>query len=213
MTTEHGKRILLTGHRGYIGSVLAPYLVAQGHEVVGLDTGNLFVFRPGGSVTSQPGRVSAPVLRGLFDSLLMFWTGHQRSARTVLEQQRERTSSKLDALTQMRDHAHEVHTLFTSANGRAIDAGALGRTLDASWRLKRELASTITSPQIDAWYERALQAGAYGGKLCGAGGGGCLLFVVPPDRQEQVRAALDDLTEVRIGYEAHGSRVLLPLEY
>jgi D-glycero-alpha-D-manno-heptose-7-phosphate kinase len=174
---------------------------------------NLFVFRPGGSVALQPGRASAPVIRHLFESLMMFWTGHQRSARTVLTEQRQRTASKLDVLTEMREHAHLVQGLVTSPNGRDVDTAVLGQTLDASWRLKCELASTITSPAIDAWYEKALHAGAYGGKLCGAGGGGCLLFVVPPERQEHVRAALADLTEVPIDYEAHGSRVLLPAEY
>ncbi len=174
---------------------------------------NLFVFGPGGSVTLQPGRVSPLVLADLFDSLLMFWTGHQRSARTVLSEQRQRTSSKLDSLKQMRGHAHDIHGLFTNSNGSSIDIGTLGRTLDASWRLKRGLASTISSPQIDGWYARAIEAGAYGGKLCGAGGGGCLLFVVSHERQDAVRAALHDLTEVPLGYEAHGSRVLLPLEY
>lgn len=174
---------------------------------------NLFVFRPGGAVTLQPGRVPAPLVSELFASLLMFWTGHQRSARSVLEEQREGTGDKLDALDRMRQHAHDVHQLFTSSNGSAIDLQALGHMLDESWQLKRSLATTISSPSIDAWYDSALRAGAYGGKLCGAGGGGCFLFVVPPERHDAVRAALADLTEVSIGYEAHGSRVLLPLEY
>ena len=174
---------------------------------------NLFVFRPGGAVTLQPGRVPAPLVSELFASLLMFWTGHQRSARSVLEEQREGTGDKLDALDRMRQHAHDVHQLFTSSNGSAIDLQALGHMLDESWQLKRSLATTISSPSIDDWYDNALRAGAYGGKLCGAGGGGCFLFVVPPERHDAVRAALADLTEVSIGYEAHGSRVLLPLEY
>lgn len=174
---------------------------------------NLFVFRPGGAVTLQPGRVPAPLVSELFASLLMFWTGHQRSARSVLEEQREGTGDKLDALDRMRQHAHDVHQLFTSSNGSAIDLQALGHMLDESWQLKRSLATTISSPSIDDWYDSALRAGAYGGKLCGAGGGGCFLFVVPPERHDAVRAALADLTEVSIGYEAHGSRVLLPLEY
>lgn len=174
---------------------------------------NLFVFRPGGAVTLQPGRVPAPLVSELFASLLMFWTGHQRSARSVLEEQREGTGDKLDALDRMRQHAHDAHQLFTSSNGSAIDLQALGHMLDESWQLKRSLATTISSPSIDDWYDSALRAGAYGGKLCGAGGGGCFLFVVPPERHDAVRAALADLTEVSIGYEAHGSRVLLPLEY
>jgi D-glycero-alpha-D-manno-heptose-7-phosphate kinase len=193
--------------------VLGEPIGKQDQYAVAFGGVNLFLFRRDGSVTLQPGRVSPTVLGDLFDSLLMFWTGHQRSSRAVLEEQRDSTPSKLDALRQMRDHAHQVHELFTQPNGAAIDVGALGRTLDASWRLKRDLASTITTPEIDGWYDAAMAAGAVGGKLCGAGGGGCMLFVVPHGRKEHVRAALRDLVEVPIEYEAHGSRVLLPLEY
>ena len=78
-------------------------------------------------------------------------------------------------------------------------------------RRSRSLASTITNDSIDDWYKSALEAGADGGKLCGAGGGGCILFVVPPDRQDAVREALHDLVEVPVTYEVHGSRVLIPL--
>jgi D-glycero-alpha-D-manno-heptose-7-phosphate kinase len=85
---------------------------------------------------------------------------------------------------------------------------AFGRTLDDGWQLKRELASTITTTQIDHWYQAALEAGAVGGKLCGAGGGGFLLFIVPPQRHEAVRAKLSDLCEVPVEPEVHGSQIL-----
>jgi D-glycero-alpha-D-manno-heptose-7-phosphate kinase len=81
--------------------------------------------------------------------------------------------------------------------------------LDEGWQLKRQLASTITNDTIDASYRRARQAGALGGKLCGAGGGGFLLFVVPLPNQDAVRQALAELREVPIGPEAHGSHILL----
>ncbi len=174
---------------------------------------NLFVFQPGGAVTLQPERMSTQAARNLFDSMLMFWTGHQRDSMAVLEEQRERTVEAEPHLQQMRAHAHALHELFQQPNGKPIDARMFGQTLDESWRLKRELASTITNPKIDDWYEAGLRAGAYGGKLCGAGGGGCLLFVVDPARQDDVRNALPELMEVPFDYEAHGSRVLLPLEY
>ena len=106
----------------------------------------------------------------------------------------------------MREHAHELQTCCPTARR----SGLVGRILDEGWQLKRGLASTITNDAIDAWYGRAPEAGAIGGKLCGAGGGGFLLFVVAPERQEAVRQALDDLIEVPVGYEVHGSRVLLP---
>ena len=70
------------------------------------------------------------------------------------------------------------------------------------------LASNISNEQIDLSYNRAMAAGAEGGKLCGAGSGGFLMFVVRPENRERVREALSDLTHVPVGYEVHGSRVL-----
>jgi D-glycero-alpha-D-manno-heptose-7-phosphate kinase len=110
----------------------------------------------------------------------------------------------MEHLLAMRDQAKELRALLQ--NG--FDPKAFAGVLDAGWQLKRQLASSITNDRIDLWHRRAMEAGALGGKLCGAGGGGFLLFVVAPDRQEAVRQALSDLTEIRVGYEAHGSSLL-----
>jgi D-glycero-alpha-D-manno-heptose-7-phosphate kinase len=169
---------------------------------------NLFRFNPGGGVTVEPLQPSRSSLTELFEHLLMFWTGHQRDARVVLSEQQRNTEKKRDSLVRMRDHAHELHDLMS--NGRPVDPERVGRILDSGWQLKRGLASTISNNHIDTWYQRAREAGASGGKLCGAGGGGCILFVVDPERQDTVRAALSDLMEVKVSYEVHGSRVLLP---
>jgi D-glycero-alpha-D-manno-heptose-7-phosphate kinase len=125
----------------------------------------------------------------------------------VLAEQQRNAAGNLQSLQAMREHARTLSAL--TRNG--FDPIAFGRILDETWRLKRRLAATITNDRIDAWYERALGAGAVGGKLCGAGGGGFLLFVMPPERRPGVRQALGDLTDVPIGYEAQGSRVLLPV--
>jgi D-glycero-alpha-D-manno-heptose-7-phosphate kinase len=168
---------------------------------------NYFRFNPAGRVTVEPLRPSHGSLGELFDHLLMFWTGHQRDAGQVLREQRANTPRKLDSLQQMRDHAFELQQVM--ANG-PVDPSLVGKILDHGWKLKRSLASTISTEQIDTWYDRAVEAGASGGKLCGAGGGGCILFVVAPERQAAVREALSDLVEVPVTYEVHGSRVLLP---
>jgi D-glycero-alpha-D-manno-heptose-7-phosphate kinase len=169
---------------------------------------NYFRFNPGGRVTVEPLRPSGGALETLFDHMLMFWTGHQRDAGVVLKEQKENTENKLESLQQMRDHAHELQVAMS--NGRPLEPEAVGKILDHGWKLKRGLAKTISTGQIDRWYERALNAGAIGGKLAGAGGGGCMLFIVPPERQQAVRAALSDIIEVPVAYEVHGSRVLLP---
>ncbi len=167
---------------------------------------NFFSFLPGGNVTVEPQRVPAGVLRDLFGRLLMFWTGHQRDTETVLAEQKANTSNKMAHLSQMRDHAHQLRDLMCDGS---YSAATVGQILDESWRLKRELASTITTSEIDTWYGRAMDAGADGGKICGAGGGGCLLFVVDPERQPAVRRALHNLTELPIDYEVHGSHVIV----
>jgi D-glycero-alpha-D-manno-heptose-7-phosphate kinase len=138
---------------------------------------------------------------------MMFWTGHQRDTCRVLAEQKAKTAEKFDELLCMRDHAHQLRALV--ANGH-LDSTEFGRIVDQSWQRKRRLASSISNPQIDAWYDRAMEAGAAGGKICGAGGGGFLLFIVPDEHRGRVREALGDLMEVPVSYEVHGSHVLLP---
>lgn len=177
----------------------------QDHYAASFGGLNFFTFLSDGSVTVTSSRLPDGVIGRLFDHLLMVWTGIQRDAGSVLSEQQRNTASNLPVLQVMREHARQLSVL--TRNG--FDPMAFGRVLDETWRLKRRLASTITTDRIDAWYERALEAGAVGGKLCGAGGGGFLLFVMAPDRRAAVRQALGELMDVPIGYESHGSKVLL----
>ena len=167
---------------------------------------NSFCFKAGGGVTVEPQRLANGALTGLFGNIMMFWTGHQRDSSSVLAEQKSNTSKKMESLLKMREHACQLQAL--TCNGR-FDVTKFGRILDEGWQLKRQLATTITNNQIDAWYHAAIAAGAEGGKLCGAGGGGFLLFLAKPERREAVRQALNGLTEVSVAYEAHGSYVLL----
>lgn len=170
---------------------------------------NLLRFGRNGSVTVEP----QPLLNGsvteLFGNILMFWTGHQRPAASVLSEQKRNTGRNLELLREMRDEAHHLSALCA---GSRVNIAALGGALDRGWRMKRRLASGVTTSEIDAHYERAMRAGAEGGKLCGAGGGGFLIFVVRPERHDDVRRALGALPCVSVNYEVHGSRVLYPLD-
>jgi D-glycero-alpha-D-manno-heptose-7-phosphate kinase len=167
---------------------------------------NFFCFKPGGGVTVEPNRLTNGALNTLFDQFMMFWTGHQREASSVLTEQKQKTPQKIDALIRMRGHAYQLQALL--GNGHC-DIETFGRILDETWHLKRCLASTISNDQIDDWYNTAKQAGALGGKLCGAGGGGFVLFVVRPPQQQTVREALCDLKEIHVRPEVHGSQILL----
>ena len=168
---------------------------------------NVLCFEPDGRVTVEHQRLTETLRRELFGALMMFWTGHQRDARAVLAGQQQNTQAEVGRLRQMRDQVHELRGLVVNGH---LDVKTFGRVLDDGWRLKRGLAAGISTDTIDGWYNRALAAGAYGGKLCGAGGGGFLLLVVPDERQEAVRHAMGGLAELAFGHEAHGSQVVVP---
>ena len=142
---------------------------------------------------------------GLFENIMLFWTGVQRDAGSVLQEQRGSISRTTGTLLEMRDMAAGCRDLLLQ---RPDDTEELGVLLDAGWRAKRSLASSITSSAIDKLYDCARQGGALGGKIAGAGGGGFLFLVVPRERQDAVRAALPGMKDVQVSYEPRGARLL-----
>lgn len=170
---------------------------------------NLLRFGNDGRVTVEPQPTVNGSVSDLFRNVMMFWTGHQRAAASVLTEQKSRTPQNLDVLQRMRDDAYELRALFSRPH---IDLEQVGKALHRGWELKRRLGSKITNSEIDRLYTRAIEAGAEGGKLCGAGGGGFLMFIVRPEKRERVRQSLSNLALVSLGYDVHGSRVLYPME-
>jgi D-glycero-alpha-D-manno-heptose-7-phosphate kinase len=169
---------------------------------------NLIKFSSGGYTTVQPVFPPDEKLTTLGRCLLLFYTGIQRDASLVLEGQRRKTerNENSKALLEMRNHAELLAThLRDDADPRVV-----GEVLNEGWKLKRELSSGISTPRIDAWYSKAMNAGALGGKLCGAGGGGFILLVAEPDAHPRIVDALSDLTAIDIGLENEGSKVLFP---
>lgn len=142
---------------------------------------------------------------GLFRNIMLFWTGVQRDAGEVLREQRSNISRTSDTLIQMRHMADACRDLLLQNGDVPRKLGAL---LNDGWRAKCTLASTITTDDINAHYERALRSGAIGGKIAGAGGGGFLFLIVPPERQDSVRAALPGVLDVPVSYEPRGARLL-----
>jgi D-glycero-alpha-D-manno-heptose-7-phosphate kinase len=168
---------------------------------------NLFEFRAGGSVRVEPVRVGNGIVHDLFDRIMLFWTGVPRDAGKVLREQRANTLDRRGALREMRSHADTIRAELASDQP---DLSAVALTIHDSWILKRGLASTISTGDIDTWHARAMEAGAEGGKVAGAGGGGFLMFMVPAEFKDTVRRALSDLVEVPVRHEVHGSQVVLP---
>jgi len=187
-------------------NVLGRPIGKQDHYAAAFGGFNFFRFLPTGSVSVEPQHFITGGLERIFSHVLMFWTGITRNAAEVLREQSGNTEAKKTELLLMREHAHQLHYLL----GNGYQPEQVGRVMDACWRLKRNLAASISNEQVDGWYQQAMSAGAWGGKLCGAGGGGFLLFLVPEDRQEAVREVLSGLPEIFIRHEPQGSRVLMP---
>jgi D-glycero-alpha-D-manno-heptose-7-phosphate kinase len=186
--------------------VLGRPIGKQDHYAAAYGGMHLYRFRKDGSVTVEAQQFAEGTPEKLFESLMMFWTGIRRDAGSVLTEQKRNTAERTSNLRAMRESVSALRELLQSG----CDISQFGAALNAGWAEKRQMASTISNGQIDAWYERGLAAGASGGKLCGAGGGGFLLFVVEPDKRDSVRRALSDLRELPVSHEVRGSRVLLP---
>jgi D-glycero-alpha-D-manno-heptose-7-phosphate kinase len=172
------------------------YIVAYG----GL---RILEFRKDGSVASRRLNLSDSTLRRLNDSLMLFYTGMSRSADKILAEQRDNIPQRLEILRTMKHMAFDAAHELESGN---VDA--IGWLLDEAWKLKKNLASQISNSEIDCMYIAARKAGALGGKITGAGGGGFLLIYCPHDRQDAVRAALKDFQELPFLLEHDGSKVI-----
>lgn len=167
---------------------------------------NFITFRPDDSVTVEAVALDSGQRDKLQDRLLMFYTGDVRSAGGILSEQKrnlETSGEKRDGLQRITALAQELRRELERKN---LDT--MGEVLHASWRYKKELAAGISNPRIDSYYQAAIDAGAGGGKLLGAGGGGFLLFYVQPDRQASVRAALSQLRELQFRFDQAGSVVV-----
>ena len=168
---------------------------------------NVFQFLSSGQVRMEPLPLPLDHIAILYDNLMLFWTNIQRDAGSVLKEQSANTHNKMEVLTKMRDQVFEMQRQLTEE----FSIENFGRMLHQGWLMKRSLASKITNSKIDSWYEQALDAGAYGGKLCGAGGGGFILFVAPPECHEKIRNELHELNEEPIQFEPHGVRTLIQI--
>ena len=163
-----------------------------------------------GGVSVRPLAVGADVMTALGARLLLFSTGQSRDSAAILRQQRADTAAK----PTVTESLHRIKALAGEL-GEALVAGDLdrfGQLLDLGWRQKRGLSGQVSSAAIDGWYDAARAAGALGGKITGAGGGGFLLLYCPPERQEAVRAALagHGLRELSFDFDLAGVQVLAP---
>jgi D-glycero-alpha-D-manno-heptose-7-phosphate kinase len=162
-----------------------------------------FDFHADDSVRVSPIPLSPADREALSDRLSLFYTGVTRRAEGILEQQSSRTEQNLDALGRMKELAGTARSAILQR-----DWERLGAVLDEGWQLKRGLTTGISNDEIDTWYAKARAAGAWGGKITGAGGGGFLLLVHPPERSHQIAAALSTMQRLAVRITPEGSRIL-----
>jgi D-glycero-alpha-D-manno-heptose-7-phosphate kinase len=166
-----------------------------------------FEFCKDGTVRTESLNPPREVLEDLDNHLMLFFTGRTRSSSTILKEQNTDLGTKTASLDKLTEQAHHVRDLILKGNIMEI-----GRVLHEGWEVKRKLASKISDAELDAIYERAIKAGAVGGKISGAGGGGFFLLFVPSDKRQAVRTALKGLREMPFRLERGGSRVILNVQ-
>jgi D-glycero-alpha-D-manno-heptose-7-phosphate kinase len=165
---------------------------------------NHVLFSTSGDISVRPVILPPARLEELNSSLMLFYTGIKRTAANVASTYVPNLDAKKRELRLIREMVDEALEILCGSG----DLAEFGRLLNESWMAKRSLSDTVSCTEIDAMYESALSAGAIGGKITGAGGGGFLMLFVPPDRRGGVRERLHDLLHVPFRFEPSGSRVI-----
>lgn len=164
-----------------------------------------YEFLPSGFVNIEPIIMNPESYRKLENNILMFYIGGIHSASAILKEQSKNVSAdeKAKVQIQMCDIARELKEKL-----QKNDVDAIGGFLHRNWELKKSLAAGISNPSIDETYDRAMNAGATGGKLLGAGGAGFMIFYVPEEKHQVIRNALYDLREMDFEIDNSGSTIV-----
>ena len=161
-------------------------------------------FLPTGDIRVNPITVGKDRLVSLQDHILLYFTGFSRIASVIVKEQLQKMPARKTELTRMREMVDESVKLLNSG-----DISDFGRLLDEGWKLKRSLSSKISTPAIDEMYEAAKSAGALGGKVLGAGGGGFMIVFAKPEDQPRVKERLKRFLRIPFHFENQGSHILL----
>jgi D-glycero-alpha-D-manno-heptose-7-phosphate kinase len=182
---------------------LGRHIGKQDHFAAAYGNLNIFSFHQGGKVSVDPVFYNPSTKRHVENRLMLFYTALKRDASKVLKEQRDSTEAKRTVLDSMRDLVEPLRDVLMHGE----DPARFGAILDESWQMKRSLTGCVSSSEIDRYYEAARSAGALGGKLLGAGGGGFLLLYVEPEHQPNVRKALEPLYQLQFRFDDGGSRI------
>jgi D-glycero-alpha-D-manno-heptose-7-phosphate kinase len=166
---------------------------------------NIIDFLQNGKITVSPIIMQEKRMVTFQDNIMLFFSGISRMASDVVEEQLQKTSINIPNLNRMKDLVDEAHKILVSDR----NLNEFGELLNSTWELKKSLSSKVTNPQIDAMYSKAMEAGAVGGKLLGAGGGGFMSFYVEKENQEVVKDALKDYLHIPFDFDFDGSKIVV----
>lgn len=155
--------------------------------------------------TVHPVIVSPQRKQQLNNNLMMFFTGFTRFSSEIQKANKLDDESKTKQLKQMLTLVDEAESILTD---HSKDLDDFGRLLDVTWKLKRQIGKSVSTSNIDNLYDKGISAGALGGKLLGAGGGGFLVFYVTPEKQAAVKEAMEDLLYIPFKFEDSGTQVI-----
>ena len=164
---------------------------------------NMITFNTDGKIDVEPIFLSPKIKEDFQNHLMLFYTGLQRSSNPILSEQRDNIDKKFEFLKNLSD----IVPVFKASLEKG-EFKKLGELLHQNWLMKKELSSGISNPQIEEMYNIALKAGAWGGKILGAGGGGFLLVVVPPEKQSKVKEALSQYQFSPFKFTEAGSKIV-----
>ena len=199
-----GKRRLMQEGIHVEQKILKEVVGSQDQVSAAMGGFNLISFEKNEEISVHPVLLPRARLEELEGSLMLFYTGILRTASTVATAYVTDLDAKKRQLRILKDLVDESMEILTSH--RSLQE--FGTLLDESWRIKKSLGGGISNPEVDGLYAKAKQAGAVGGKLTGAGGGGFLLFFVPPEKQAMVKEALKDLVHVPFKFESSGTQII-----
>ncbi len=166
---------------------------------------NLINFLENGKISVNPIIMPKNRLIDFQDNIMLFFSGISRTASDIVAEQREKTKINIPNLNKMKILVDEAYNILTSNR----DLKEFGELLNYTWELKKSLSSKVTTPQIDDMYKKAIQAGAIGGKLLGAGGGGFMAFYVEKEYQPAVKKALNRYLYIPFEFDYDGSKIVV----
>ena len=201
---KHATKNMLALEAGSIEvDILKRTMGKQDHFASAYGNLNIFTFNSDETVSVEPVFYTNEVRDRLEKNLMLFYTKLTRDASDVLESQNKATKDKRAVLGEMRDLVNPLRGVLSGNQ----DLRRVGEILHEGWLLKKSITNEISNSIIDTHYEKALKAGAVGGKLLGAGGGGFLMFYVEPENQLKVRDALKDLFCLDVKLDNGGTRI------